>query len=94
MFQYPAEDSELEEGDVIKKVKGDAITEASAFIEKIESMGPEDELELAVERDGKEMEINITLGSRAMRRSRSFANCNRVATLRSRVHLATNLHRS
>ncbi len=59
----PAEESELEEGDVIKKIKGETISEASAFIAKIEEMGPEEELQMVIDRDGEEQEISVTLAA-------------------------------
>ncbi len=59
----PASDSELEEGDRLLKVKNDEIKDAESFVEKIEEMGPGDELKMTIRRDGEEREVAVTLGS-------------------------------
>jgi len=59
----PASESELEEGDRLVKVKNNEIKDAATFVEKIEEMGPGDELKLTIRRDGDEREVAVTLGS-------------------------------
>lgn len=59
----PAANSELEEGDVLVKVKNESIKDAQGFIEKIEEMGPGDELQITVRRDGQDQQVAVELGS-------------------------------
>ncbi len=59
----PAADSELEEGDTLLKIREAEVTDSETFVEKIEAMGPGDELKLTISRDGKEREVAVTLGS-------------------------------
>lgn len=58
----PASESDLEEGDTLVKIKNEDIKDARTFIDKIEEMGPGDELQLTIRRDGEDRPLTIKLG--------------------------------
>jgi serine protease Do len=62
----PAEEAGLEAEDVIVSVNGEDLTSGSAlsFRNTIAGFKPGEEIELGVIRDGKELELSVTLGER------------------------------
>lgn len=61
----PADKAGLKTGDKIKKFDGQAIDGYEALVDCLDRHKGGDEVTLAVEREGKAIEIKITLGSRA-----------------------------
>ncbi|MCK1796047.1 trypsin-like peptidase domain-containing protein [Streptomyces sp. XM4193] len=59
----PADDAGMKEGDLITAVDGARVRSGEELIVKIRSHKPGDELELTVERGGKERSVKLTLGS-------------------------------
>ena len=60
----PAQDAGLQKGDIVTKIDGKELTTESAFAEVIDSHKPGDVVSLTVERNGKEMTVKVTLGTR------------------------------
>jgi S1-C subfamily serine protease len=60
----PAESAGLQKGDVVTKIDGKELKTESAFAEIIDSHEPGDVVSLTVERNGQEMTIKVTLGTR------------------------------
>jgi len=60
----PAQDAGLQKGDIVTKIDGKELTTESAFAEIIDSHKPGDVVSLTVERNGQEMTIKVTLGTR------------------------------
>jgi S1-C subfamily serine protease len=60
----PAEDAGLQKGDIVTKIDGKELTTESAFAEIVDSHKPGDVVSLTVERNGQEMTIKVTLGTR------------------------------
>ncbi|HVX29680.1 MAG TPA: trypsin-like peptidase domain-containing protein [Nitrolancea sp.] len=60
----PAEDAGLQKNDVVTKIDGKELTTESAFAETVDSHKPGDVITLTVERNGQEMTIKVTLGTR------------------------------
>jgi len=60
----PAQDAGLQKGDIVTKIDGKELTTESAFAEVIDSHKPGDVVSLTVERNGQEMTIKVTLGTR------------------------------
>ena len=60
----PAQDAGLQKGDVVTKIDGKDLKTESAFAEIIDSHKPGDVVSLTVERNGQEMTIKVTLGTR------------------------------
>ena len=60
----PAESAGLQKGDVVTKIDGTELKTESAFAEIIDSHEPGDVVSLTVERNGQEMTIKVTLGTR------------------------------
>lgn len=60
----PAEDAGLEEGDVIKKLNGQALETREKLKEILAELAAGDKLELEITRDGKDETINMRLGAR------------------------------
>ncbi|HEX7101220.1 MAG TPA: trypsin-like peptidase domain-containing protein, partial [Nitrolancea sp.] len=60
----PAQDAGLQKGDVVTKIDGKELTTESAFAETVDSHKPGDVVSLTVERNGQEMTIKVTLGTR------------------------------
>lgn len=58
----PANESDLEEGDTLVKVRDQNIQHAHELVAAIEEMGPGDELKLTIRRDGEEREVAVQLG--------------------------------
>ncbi|MFL5341334.1 MAG: S1C family serine protease [Gemmataceae bacterium] len=58
----PAAKAGLKSGDVIVKVDGKDAGELMAFVEMVGKKKPGDKVKLTVKRDGKEKEIEVTLG--------------------------------
>lgn len=58
----PAEKAGLEQGDVIIKLDGRAVEGAPGFRSKISMMSPGEKVELTIMRDGKEKDIEVTIG--------------------------------
>lgn len=61
MPDTPAEDSGLEEGDVITEVDGARVTDGIALIVAIRTHQPGEEVEFTVERDGEQRTVTLTL---------------------------------
>ena len=61
----PAEQGGLKGGDVIVKFDNKAIDDIEGFMEALSSHKPGDEVEVVVQRDGKDMPLKVKLGSRA-----------------------------
>ena len=59
----PAEKAGIKAGDIITEVDGRAVHSGEELIVKTRAHRPGDRLELTVERDGKERQITLTLGS-------------------------------
>lgn len=59
----PASRSELHEGDILIKVDQAEIKDANSFLETIEEMGPEDNLQLTVRHENEVRQIAVKLGS-------------------------------
>jgi S1-C subfamily serine protease len=62
--ESPAEKAKLQENDVIVKVGNTAAESLEGFVNDIKNRKPGDKITLVINRDGKEMEIKITLGKR------------------------------
>jgi S1-C subfamily serine protease len=60
----PAQDAGLQKGDVVTKIDGKDLKTESAFAEIVDSHKPGDVVSLTVERNGQEMPIKVTLGTR------------------------------
>lgn len=61
----PADKAGLQEDDVIVSMNGEPIRNWNAFRTNIASSLPGDEIELGIVRDGKELELSVTLGERS-----------------------------
>ncbi|BBC33174.1 hypothetical protein SGFS_044680 [Streptomyces graminofaciens] len=59
----PADKAGLRSGDVITEVDGQRVHSGDELIVKVRAHRPGDDLELTVERDGKERKVSLTLGS-------------------------------
>lgn len=64
----PAAKAGLQNGDVVLKVDGKEVADPAALVEAINSRKAGDKIKLTVLRDGKEQEIEATLGERPVRR--------------------------
>jgi hypothetical protein len=62
--ETPAEQAGLSEGDVIAELDGGAVSSAAEVVRLVRSKEPGDEIEIAVLRDGKRVEMLVTLGER------------------------------
>lgn len=60
----PAEKSGLKAGDTVVSVDGFKVAGYEKFVEQFVDKKPGDKLKLAVKRDGKDIEIEVTLGTR------------------------------
>ncbi len=60
----PAEKAGLKEDDIIVSLNGEEVSDYDAFRTKVASLKPEEKVDIEVIRDGKEMEISVTLGTR------------------------------
>lgn len=60
----PAEKAKLQENDVIKKFGDKEPKDLQEFVDEVGSKKPGDKVTLVIERDGKEMKIEIKLGKR------------------------------
>ena len=63
MPDTPAEQSGLQEGDIITEVNGERVTDGIALIVAIRSYQPGDTIDFTITRDGEEEVISVTLGS-------------------------------
>ena len=59
----PASRSELHEGDILMKVGQADIQDTNSFLETIEEMGPEDNLQLTVRHENEVRQVAVKLGS-------------------------------
>ncbi|PKQ18311.1 MAG: peptidase S1 [Actinobacteria bacterium HGW-Actinobacteria-8] len=59
----PAAKAGIVEGDIIVAIDGDLVADADTAIVKIRTHAPGDEVTFTVERDGKDVDISVTLGS-------------------------------
>jgi S1-C subfamily serine protease len=64
----PAAKAGLQNGDVVVKVDGKEVADPAALVDAINSRKAGDKVKLTVLRDGKEQEIEATLGERPVRR--------------------------
>jgi serine protease Do len=69
----PASKAGLKAGDVIVKVNGKSIEDARDLARTIGGMPPESKADIAYIRDGKEQDVNITLGAQKMPKSEVMA---------------------
>lgn len=60
----PAEEASLKVGDLIREVDGRPVSTGRPLAELLSAYRPGDRVTLTVEREGKEMEIRVTLGRR------------------------------
>ena len=60
----PAEEAGLRVGDLIRKVDGRAVTSNRPLADVLSAYRPGDRVVLTVEREGREIEIRVTLGRR------------------------------
>ena len=60
----PAEKAGLKGGDVIVKFDGKDVTDVEGFMELLSAKKPGDKIEVVVQREGKDVSIPVTLGSR------------------------------
>lgn len=60
-----ADDAGLQEGDVILAIDGDEVDSVPDLARRVRDLGAGTEIELAIERDGDERTLDVTLGSRA-----------------------------
>ena len=60
----PAADAKLQEYDVIRKVNGKAVNSRRALVSIIGIKEPDTEVELEMQRNGKALEVTVTLGKR------------------------------
>jgi len=60
----PAEKAGLKVDDVVKKIDGDAIADVESFVKKMWTTKPDQQVKFTVIREGKEQEVNVTLGKR------------------------------
>jgi putative serine protease PepD len=63
MADTPAEQSGLEEGDVITEVNGQRVTDGIALIVAIRSYQPGETIEFTITRDGEEQTVSVQLGA-------------------------------
>ncbi len=63
MADTPADNSGLEEGDVITRVNGQRVTDGIALIVAIRSYQPGETIDFTLTRDGEEQTVEITLGA-------------------------------
>lgn len=68
----PAEEAGLQEDDIIVSVDGDRVRDDDDLIDMVSDRDPGDDIKLTIFRDGKETEIEATLGRRP--RSRQWSN--------------------
>jgi putative serine protease PepD len=59
----PAEAAGVREGDVVTKVDGRVVEDATALIVAIRAKAPGDALTLTIDRDGEEQDLTVTLGT-------------------------------
>ncbi len=59
----PAEKAGIVEGDIIVAISGDLVADADTAIVKIRTHAPGDVVAFTLERDGKDVDIQVTLGS-------------------------------
>lgn len=62
-FTYDVERQDTSSADIIVAVGGQAVDSASAFVEKIEEHQPGDKLTLTILRQGRQMDVAVTLGA-------------------------------
>jgi S1-C subfamily serine protease len=60
---YTVERNDPSAADVIVAVDGEAVDKAAAFVEKIEEHRPGDQIQLTVIREGRQVQVPVTLGS-------------------------------
>jgi membrane-associated protease RseP (regulator of RpoE activity) len=61
----PADEADLREGDLIRAIDGEKVDSVEAVIERVRDAEPGDELTFTVEREGRELEIEVRLSERA-----------------------------
>jgi serine protease Do len=62
--ESPAQEGGLQQGDIILELDGDAVKETASFRNKVALMAPGTKIELSVQRDGKKINVTITLGEK------------------------------
>ena len=59
----PAANAGIVEGDIIVAINGDLVADADTAIVKIRTHAPGDEVAFTLERDGEDVDVNVTLGT-------------------------------
>lgn len=59
----PADKAGIKEGDIIVKVDGKLVADANTAIVMIRTHAPGDQVDFTLERDGKDVDVTVTLGS-------------------------------
>jgi putative serine protease PepD len=59
----PAEQAGLQDGDQVRSIDGDAVTNMSSLSARIQLHQPGDVVTLTIERDGQELDVPVTLGA-------------------------------
>jgi S1-C subfamily serine protease len=62
-FVYDVEKADRTAADVVIAVNGQPVEKASAFVEKIEEHRPGEQIELTIIRQGRQMQVPVTLGA-------------------------------
>jgi S1-C subfamily serine protease len=60
----PADKAGLKADDVVTKVNGNPVEDLPGFVKKVRDSKPGDKLKLTIERGGKEIQIELTVGKR------------------------------
>lgn len=61
----PADDADLQRGDVITAVNGESVVEEGALTTIVAALAPGDEITMAVTRDGEALDLTVVLGDTA-----------------------------
>ncbi|MBC7298219.1 MAG: trypsin-like peptidase domain-containing protein [Demequina sp.] len=59
----PADKAGIVEGDIIVAIEGELVADSETAIVKIRTHAPGDEVTFTLERDGKDVDVNVTLGA-------------------------------
>jgi len=59
----PAEKAGIKAGDIITKINGNPVKDPKTLSQRIAGMNPDDKVSVTVLRDGKDMDVDVTLGN-------------------------------